>query len=172
MFQSQAWLHFRPNRCPCTVSSHLFCFVLSHNSGSGTRVVLRILSPAPLRQLSSCIQSVCSSLIVQFHSVDARRILACGLTFLAFLVSLFMLRRGANGTARLPSFLTLGIVLLAAFITTITFLIDVIVVAVVRTRVHKDTDGALQMNWGNAVRASDRVSYSPGLSAFVLCFTG
>ncbi|KAJ6630692.1 actin cortical patch SUR7/pH-response regulator pali [Mycena sp. CBHHK59/15] len=73
------------------------------------------------------------------------------LTFVTLLISLFMLRRGANGTSRLPSLLTLGIGLLTAILTTIVFLIDVILVAVVRNHVHKDTDGVLTLNWGNAV---------------------
>lgn len=85
------------------------------------------------------------------HLVIADSILAAGLTFLAFLISLFILHRGSNGTARLPSFLTLGIGLLAALLTTVIFLIDVIFVAVVRHKVHNASDGDLNLNWGNAV---------------------
>jgi len=73
------------------------------------------------------------------------------LTFVTLLISLFMLRRGANGTSRLPSLLALGVGLITAVLTTIVFLIDVILVAVVRGKVHKDTDGLLTLTWGNAV---------------------
>ncbi|KAJ6596794.1 pali-domain-containing protein [Mycena vulgaris] len=73
------------------------------------------------------------------------------LTFVTLLISLFMLRRGANGTSRLPSLLALGMGLLTAVLTTIVFLIDVILVAVVRKHVHNDTDGVLTLTWGSAV---------------------
>ncbi|KAJ7905392.1 pali-domain-containing protein [Mycena olivaceomarginata] len=73
------------------------------------------------------------------------------LTFVTFLISLFMLRRGANGTSRLPSLLALGMGILTAVLTTIVFLIDCIVVAVVRHKVHQASDGALTLNWGSAV---------------------
>ncbi|PPQ70752.1 hypothetical protein CVT25_000073 [Psilocybe cyanescens] len=77
--------------------------------------------------------------------------IAAALAFLTLLISLFILRRGSNGTSRLPSFLTMGIGSLAAFFTTVVFLIDVILVAVVRKRVHNATDGDLNLVWGNAV---------------------
>jgi len=73
------------------------------------------------------------------------------LTFVTLLISLFMLRRGSNGTSRLPSLLALIMGLLTAILTTVVFLIDVILVAVVRNHVHKDTNGALTLTWGNAV---------------------
>ncbi|KIM49221.1 hypothetical protein M413DRAFT_438387 [Hebeloma cylindrosporum] len=77
--------------------------------------------------------------------------LAAGLTFLTLLISLFILKRGSNGTSRLPSFVTLAIGSLAAFLTTVVFLIDVILVAVIRKRVRKATDGDIDLVWGNAV---------------------
>ncbi|EDR14795.1 uncharacterized protein LACBIDRAFT_322120 [Laccaria bicolor S238N-H82] len=77
--------------------------------------------------------------------------IAAGLSFLALLTSLFMLRRGQNGTARLPSLLTLIVGSTAAVLTTIVFLIDVILVAVLRHRIQKASDGDLTLNWGNAV---------------------
>ncbi|KAF9264791.1 hypothetical protein L218DRAFT_979476 [Marasmius fiardii PR-910] len=77
--------------------------------------------------------------------------IACGLTFLTLFVSLFMLRRGSNGTSRFPSLLTLGIGILTALLTTIVFLIDVIFVAVVRGRVNDRTDGEVTLGYGNAV---------------------
>ncbi|KAF8163212.1 actin cortical patch SUR7/pH-response regulator pali [Crassisporium funariophilum] len=77
--------------------------------------------------------------------------IACGLTFLTLLISLFILRRGSNGTSRLPSLLTLGIGSLAAILTTAVFLIDVIAVAIVRKRVRDASDGDLDLVWGNGV---------------------
>ncbi|PPQ72143.1 hypothetical protein CVT26_006899 [Gymnopilus dilepis] len=77
--------------------------------------------------------------------------IACGLAFLTLLTSLFILRRGSNGTARLPSLLTVIVGNLAAVLTTLVFLIDVIFVAVARKRVHNASHGELDLVWGNAV---------------------
>jgi len=77
--------------------------------------------------------------------------IACGLTFLTLLLSLFMAKRGQTGASRIASFLTLGSGILAALITTIVFFIDVGLVASVRHKVKNDTDGDLTLNWGNAV---------------------
>ncbi|KDR81528.1 hypothetical protein GALMADRAFT_239532 [Galerina marginata CBS 339.88] len=77
--------------------------------------------------------------------------LAAGLAFLTLLISLFILRRGSNGTSRVPSLVTLCVGSLAAFLATIVFLIDVILVAVARKRVRDATDGDLNLTWGNAV---------------------
>jgi len=77
--------------------------------------------------------------------------IVAGLTFLTLLISLFILRRGSNGTSRLPSLITLGVGILTAVLATIVFLIDVILVALVRHRVHNETNGDLVLNWGNAV---------------------
>ncbi|KAJ3883690.1 hypothetical protein F5051DRAFT_390699 [Lentinula edodes] len=56
------------------------------------------------------------------------------LHFARICLSLYMLRRGSNGTARLPSSIMLDVGPLATQLTTgiIVFLIDVIVVAIVR----------------------------------------
>ncbi|KAI0797689.1 actin cortical patch SUR7/pH-response regulator pali [Abortiporus biennis] len=77
--------------------------------------------------------------------------IACSLTFLALLSSLFILRRHGAGVSRLASLFTLGIGLVAALLTTIVFLIDVIFVAIVRHRIKNATDGDLIFDWGNAV---------------------
>jgi hypothetical protein len=77
--------------------------------------------------------------------------IATGLTFIAFLISLFMLRKGANGTSRLPSFLTFGVGILAALVTTAAFIANIAIVAIVRNRIRNDLDGAVTMDWGNAV---------------------
>jgi len=73
---------------------------------------------------------------------------ACVLTFLTLLVSVFTFRQAAS---RLTYLITLGVGILAALFTTIVFLIDVILVAVVRNHVNDQTDGDLTLNWGNAV---------------------
>jgi hypothetical protein len=74
---------------------------------------------------------------------------ACGLTFLALLVSLFMLRRGSAGTtSRVSSALTTIFGGLAALVTTVVFLIDVSLVAIVKNKIDSSD---LSLNWGNAV---------------------
>ncbi|TEB31261.1 hypothetical protein FA13DRAFT_1732703 [Coprinellus micaceus] len=79
--------------------------------------------------------------------------IAAGLTFLAFLISLFMLRKGANGTARLPSFLTFGLGTLAALATTAAFIANLVIVSIVRKRIRDDLGGGdvLDFTWGNAI---------------------
>ncbi|KZP24754.1 pali-domain-containing protein [Athelia psychrophila] len=77
--------------------------------------------------------------------------IACGLTFLALLMSLFMTKRGQTGASRVASLFTLGSGILAALITTIAFFIDVGLVASVRHKVRNDTNGDVTLNWGNAV---------------------
>ncbi|KZT26306.1 pali-domain-containing protein [Neolentinus lepideus HHB14362 ss-1] len=74
--------------------------------------------------------------------------IACGLTFLALTTSFAMLR---PGTARGASILTLIFGLLATLVTTAVFLVDVIMVAVVRTKVHNESDGVIWLTFGNAV---------------------
>ncbi|KAJ7685088.1 pali-domain-containing protein [Mycena polygramma] len=81
----------------------------------------------------------------------ALHLVAAVLTFVTLLISLFALHRGSNGTSRLPSLLALGPGVLAAILTTIAFLIDAILVGTVKSHVHKDTDGTVTLNWGNAV---------------------
>ncbi|KAJ6455677.1 pali-domain-containing protein [Mycena sanguinolenta] len=79
--------------------------------------------------------------------------IAAALAFVTFLISLYMLRRGPNapGTSRLPPLLFMFMGVFTAFLTTVVFLIDCIVVAVVRKSVHKASDGTLTLAWGNAV---------------------
>jgi len=77
--------------------------------------------------------------------------IACILTFLALTASLFTLRRGASGKNRIPTFVALVVGIIAASMTTLAFLMDIILVAIVRQRVHNDTNGVLTLNWGNAV---------------------
>lgn len=85
----------------------------------------------------------------------------CGLAFLALLLSLFMARRGLTGTSRVVSLCTLGSGILTALLTTIAFFIDIGLVASVRHKVKNDTDGILQLHWGNGVHIS-LATYMPG----------
>ncbi|KAI0673087.1 pali-domain-containing protein [Trametes maxima] len=78
--------------------------------------------------------------------------IACALTFLALVASLFITRRRSPHTISRPAALTtLGLGLLAAVVTTIIFLVDVIFVAVIRHRINDESHGVLQLSWGNAV---------------------
>ncbi|KAH6918680.1 actin cortical patch SUR7/pH-response regulator pali [Coprinopsis sp. MPI-PUGE-AT-0042] len=89
---------------------------------------------------------------------------ATAIAFLAFLFSLFMIRRdhfttGRHSTttikttkvSRLASFMTTLLSTLAALLTTAAFLINIVIVAVVRNRVRDRAGDALDFNWGNAV---------------------
>jgi hypothetical protein len=76
--------------------------------------------------------------------------IACLLAFVAFLTSLFMLRRGRNGTSRLPSLCTAGVAFLALLVTLIVFILDIVLVVVVRAKVL-DQGAQLKFSWGNAV---------------------
>ena len=81
--------------------------------------------------------------------------LACGLTFVAFVLSLFMLVRSApHLRSRLCSGFTLAMSILAAVVTTVVFLIDVIFVAVVRNKIKNSTDGDVTATWGVGVSFS------------------
>lgn len=62
-----------------------------------------------------------------------------------------MAKRGASGASRIASLFTFGFAALAALITTIIFFVDVGLVASVRHKVKNETDGDLQLDWGNAV---------------------
>lgn len=76
--------------------------------------------------------------------------IACGLTFLALIVSLGAVRSGSSGTSRVASLFALSASILAGLVTSIVF-IDIGLVATVRSKVKNDTSGDLQLNWGNAV---------------------
>ncbi|EKM55377.1 uncharacterized protein PHACADRAFT_255963 [Phanerochaete carnosa HHB-10118-sp] len=76
--------------------------------------------------------------------------IACGFSFLTLLASLFIVR-WRTGLSRGASFLTLGVGLFTALLTTVVFLVDVIFVAIVKSDIKKDTDGSVTGAWGNAV---------------------
>jgi hypothetical protein len=75
--------------------------------------------------------------------------IACGFAGLTFLLAL-LAARPTRGTTRFSTLLTLLSAFLAGLITTAVFVIDVVIVAVVRNRVHHHTDD-IDPKWGNAV---------------------
>ncbi|KAL1745639.1 hypothetical protein HDZ31DRAFT_81817 [Schizophyllum fasciatum] len=77
--------------------------------------------------------------------------IACGLTFLAFLVSALMVCRGRDGPARLPSICSLLWGIFAAVVTTAVFLIDIIFVAIVRNKVRDKSNDQVDMHFDNAI---------------------
>lgn len=111
-----------------------------------------------------------ASLTVPSHpwnSPSSAPSLACGFSFLTLLAALCIVRWRGAGVSRGASFLTLGIGLFAALLTTVVFLIDVIFVAIAKHQINHDTDGVVSGTWGNAVR----VSLSPNPSLAVLTFS-
>lgn len=80
--------------------------------------------------------------------------LACGLVFLALLPALFMCIRPREGRGALISMVTMVLTLLATLLTLIIFIVDCVLVSVVHGKIKDATDGALTVQWGDAVRAS------------------
>ncbi|KZT11246.1 uncharacterized protein LAESUDRAFT_720453 [Laetiporus sulphureus 93-53] len=133
--------------------------VLGYNDSTGascSKVTLgHDLSPAVLAalkltgvNLSSGAISRATSAILVLHPI------ACGFAFIPLVSSLFLLRRRpvpGDRVSRCGGIYTLVGSLFAAVLITIVFLIDVILVAVMRRKVDAGSDGALTLNWGNAV---------------------
>lgn len=80
--------------------------------------------------------------------------LACGLVFLALLPALFMCIRRREASGALISMVTMVLTLLATLLTLIIFIVDCVLVSVVHGKIKDATDGALTVQWGDAVRAS------------------
>lgn len=103
---------------------------------------------------SSSIPSVSLDILLS-KNIDSNAILhrsACGLTFLAFFLSVFMLvRSGPHLRSRVCSGFTLAAAVLAAVVTTVVFLVDVIFVAIVRKKLRDETDGDVNATWGVGV---------------------
>lgn len=76
---------------------------------------------------------------------------AAALSFLTFIVSLFLLRAKPANPQRITSIITFVLGSLAVAVTTIAFLVDVIVVGILKGKVRDDTDGLVLLNYGNAV---------------------
>lgn len=58
---------------------------------------------------------------------------------------------GPGAVSRFGSVLTFIVTLLAALLATVVFILDCVFVGVTKHQIHKDTDGTLTLNWGNAV---------------------
>lgn len=58
--------------------------------------------------------------------------------------------------SRIASLMTTLLSVLAALLTTAAFVINIVIVAVVRNRVRDRTGDALDFDWGNAVRSISR----------------
>ena len=81
---------------------------------------------------------------------------ACGFAFLTLLAALFIVRR-RGVISRGAAFLTLGVGLFTALLTTVVFLIDVIFVAVAKSDVKQESYGLVYGDYGNAVRLTHAV---------------
>ncbi|KZT68218.1 pali-domain-containing protein [Daedalea quercina L-15889] len=107
--------------------------------------ILTEIGASALHLNTSTISKATSAVLV-LHPI------ATGFAFLALVSSLFAIhRRTGNGLSRGASLITLITGSLAALLTTVVFLIDVIFVAVIRHRVRSESDGEFTLNWGNAV---------------------
>ncbi|EMD38430.1 hypothetical protein CERSUDRAFT_113587 [Gelatoporia subvermispora B] len=77
--------------------------------------------------------------------------IACGLISAALVSSLLALCWRSKGTSRITSLATLVSSLVAAVLTTVICLVDVIFVATVRHHIDSESNGAIDLTWGNAV---------------------
>jgi len=94
--------------------------------------------------------------------------IACGLAFLAFLFSLAMLSRPSL-RERACSALTLAMTVIAAILTTIVFLIDVIAVAVARHKIKNASDGEVTATWGSGTWMTLAATVLLWLACFGAC---
>jgi hypothetical protein len=75
--------------------------------------------------------------------------IAAGFAFLALVLSLIA-ARPSRGTTRFSTLLTLLSSLLAALVATAVFIVDIVLVAIVRNKVNDATDN-VDPKWGNAI---------------------
>ncbi|KAG9046942.1 hypothetical protein FS837_003330 [Tulasnella sp. UAMH 9824] len=76
---------------------------------------------------------------------------ACAFTFLALLFALLASFRANQSKSRIPSLLASGFGIFAALLTTIVFIVDVVFVSIVKSKLKDHTDGAATANYGAAV---------------------
>jgi uncharacterized membrane protein len=79
---------------------------------------------------------------------------SCALTFIAFLLSLYVLFRRVLNASRFGSLLTLVAAFLASLFTTIGMIIDVVLADKVNHVLSSASKGALTLQQGNAVSGS------------------
>ncbi|KAI0695934.1 pali-domain-containing protein [Cytidiella melzeri] len=77
--------------------------------------------------------------------------ITCVIAFIFFLATVFHLARRHSFIKRGVSCCIIFLGLATALLSTLIFLIDVILVAIVRSHIKKDTDGIVSLTWGNAV---------------------
>lgn len=93
----------------------------------------------------------CSLGCICLRSLTLLSITACGFAFFFLLTTLYTLARRDVALKRGLSCCFIFVGLLTAISSTVIFLVDVILVAVVRSRIKKDTDGVVSLGWGNGV---------------------
>jgi len=99
------------------------------------------LSAVNEAQLVSTIQKALSVVLI-LHPI------ACAITFLALLFSILaiLLRK-----TRLWDLLATGTGIVAAVLSSIVFIIDIVFCAIAKSKLHTKTQGIATVNWGNAV---------------------
>jgi len=78
--------------------------------------------------------------------------IACGLTFIALLFTLYTSLRpqSQSSSGRISYAIASGSGILAATLTSLIFIIDLIFAAIVKSKIHKDTSGKAYASYGNA----------------------
>ncbi|KAG8932365.1 hypothetical protein FRC01_014436 [Tulasnella sp. 417] len=77
--------------------------------------------------------------------------IACAFAFIALLLALLASFRANVSKSRIPSLAASGVGIFAALITTIVFIVDVVFVSIVKSKLKDHTDGAATANYGAAV---------------------
>jgi hypothetical protein len=75
--------------------------------------------------------------------------IACGLTFLTIVPSL--IRAVRMTTPHFVAIMTLVVAIFPAILSSIVFVLDIVVVVIARSKVYEKTGGALGVYWGPAV---------------------
>ena len=86
--------------------------------------------------------------------------------------SFFLFRWRTAGISKLAMFMTLGLGLLSALLATAIFLIDVIFVAVMKSRIKNQSDGLVTGTWGDGVCIARSVILRALLIDVELCRSG
>jgi len=77
--------------------------------------------------------------------------IATALTFVTWIVSLVLLCAKGDKLQRIASIITLIFCLLSVALTTIVFLVDIIVTSILRDKLRDATDGLVSVTYGNAI---------------------
>jgi len=101
----------------------------------------KVLSTINEQDLVDVIQKALSVVLI-LHPI------ACGIAFLALVFSLLALLRHHT---RAWDLLATLVGVLAAFLTTVIFIIDIVFVLIAKSKLHQKTEGHASVSWGNAV---------------------